>query len=807
MKRRSLQLLRSLLPVLFAIGAVSVFAQPPANDKCDGAFVLEVAASKGACNPQEGDTRNTTDGNLDNIPSCSVNFKRDDIWYKFVAPDTENGWTIEFEFGSKSTDITAVGFAVHASCDATPANEPLFCAVEKVDRQLLVDVCPALIPGVEYFLRVWSATGVDPNWQEGAGTFRICAYENDPITGEVIWGGNTGEGDFNGGINGWTAQGISCFGGNADNATWQWGPIGSALSGAYATGQVLGSKTYCNGAMVFNSDFMDNNGVAGAFGSGPCPAPQEGALVSPLIDISSSTADNISLEFHQNLRQFQSRYYVGYSLDGGTNWIDVEINQEFPVNSAHINEVRRVPLPGAAGAANLRVRFRVEANYYYWVIDDVRIIERECVNMRANDFKAIAPNAIWHRDQLTRFPAIIDIENIGACAQNNVVVDYTIRNSAGDVIFNATKNYGTIASDSLAENDPFDVCVELPADLPNGLYTGTYTVNSDEEDFDPSNNSQSFSFIIDGELMSKEFEIGGYSGLRPSANLTYTMGNHYHIVNNTNPDGANYEVCKVYLGLSNANQLTPSALGTQWFVVVTLYEWNDLNNDGDMQFDGQEAVPVGVAELTFQDGDPASTIFELDMKETANFEGCVPLKANQDYILAMEYTVPPGLDAPLFMLMSREFNYSATRFASHPQFLGLCSPPPSYGEFIAVGPSPNSLANGAFNSGEVPVLRMALSPVVSNEDPIAPTLEDVRMTILPNPVSDVLTVNFDFAASYEQVNIRVSDVTGRLIFSENIAGGQQSNWTRNVSHLANGTYMITVSTPNGVTTDRFMVQR
>lgn len=801
MKRRSLQLLRSLLPVLFAIGAVSVFAQPPGNDKCQDAFVLEIAASKGACNPVEGDTRNTTDGNLDNIPACSVNFKRDDIWYKFVAPDTENGWTIEFEFGSVSTDIPSVGLAVYASCDATTANQPLFCAVEKTDRQLLVDVCPALTPGVEYYLRVWSAVGVDPNWQEGAGTFRICAYENDPITGEVIWGGNPGEGDFDGGISGWTTEGISCFSGDAANAAWVWEPIGSALNGAYATGQVLGSKTYCNGAMVFNSDFMDNNGTAGAFGSGPCPAPQEGALVSPLIDISSSTAENISLEFHQNLRQFQSRYYVGYSLDGGANWIDVEINQEFPVNSDHINEVRRVPLPGAAGSANLRVRFRIEANYYYWVIDDVRIIERECVNMRANEFRAIAPNAMWQRDQLTDFPALIDIENIGACDQENVIVEYTIRNEAGDVVYTATKDYGTIASDSLAENQPFDACVQLPAGLPDGLYTGTYTVSSDGEEFDPSNNSQSFSFMIVGDRMAKEFEIGAYSGLRPSADFSYTMGNYYYIVN-----GDDYSVCQVELGLSNANDLTPSAIGTQAFVVVTLYEWNDLNNDGDAQINDGELTPAGVAELQFQDGDPASTIFTLDLLDVETFEGCVQLKNNTAYILAMTYTVPTGLEAPLFMLMSRNFNYSATRFATHPAFLDQCDVP-QYGEFIAVGASTAVLSNGAFNSGEVPVLRMLMTDGTSTEDPSVAVSQNVSMTILPNPVSDVLQVNFEFASSYDQVNVRVSDITGRLVFSENIAGGQQSSWTRNVSHLANGTYMITVSTPNGVTTERFMVQR
>lgn len=811
MKSNSLHILKAVFVASLTLGFLSAEAQAPANDKCSGAIELTLFDSEANAVPTAGDTRNTVDAASDGIPVCSGNFYRDDVWYKVTAPASPNfgGYAIKFYYGTEPTDFIGPGIAIYNSCGAGAQNAPIFCANAPAG-----DVAPfCLAPNQTVYIRVWSNDGPAANWQAGWGTFRIAAFERpQPANTDIIlWGDTPGEGDFDGGTNGWTSVGILCSNnaaGNpvpADSAKWVWDARGAA-PGAYSAGQNLTSRSVCNGAMVFNSDRMDNAGTAGNFGNGSCPADQEGALVSPTIDLSAFNVAGVSLVFHQSLRQFQSAYFVGYSLDGGQNWSDIEINQQYETNSAHINEEVRVALPGAAGASNLKIRFRIEANYYYWVIDDVRIVETEANNMRANDFFAIAPNAVWQKDQLTDFGALIDIENIGAVEQKNVKVNYTITDESGNVVVSGVRNYGNIGPDSLAENQPFANCFNLPADA-SGLYVGEYTVSSDSADFDETNNSQSFRFMISDNLMAKEMPGGTFSGLRPvaaSGSLSYAMGNHFSIVN-----GDDYKVCEVELGVSNANALTPSALGgVQASVIIYLYEWEDLNGDGNCQTQS-EVNTAGFAQYDFQDGDPANSVFTIPLFETANFEQCVPLKNNTQYLLVMEYTEPAGVPAgaPLFMLMTNEFKYAANRLLTSPVAaggLGQCVP--QYGEFLNAGLADDVLNNGAFNSGEVPLLRMLMEPISSTEEPGTEPVVEATVNILPNPVNDLLRVDMDFVRTMDKVNVRVSDLTGRVVMEENFSGITTMSWSQSAAHLANGSYLVHITTPEGVRTQKFVVQ-
>ena len=47
-----------------------------------------------------------------------------------------------------------------------------------------------------------------------------------------------------------------------------------------------GTTTATNGFIIFDSDYYDNNGVAGAFGTGIYPAPHNGELMTDMVDMS-----------------------------------------------------------------------------------------------------------------------------------------------------------------------------------------------------------------------------------------------------------------------------------------------------------------------------------------------------------------------------------------------------------------------------------------------------------------------------------------------------------------------------------------
>ncbi|NBU70126.1 MAG: hypothetical protein EBS53_01540, partial [Bacteroidetes bacterium] len=89
--------------------------------------------------------------------------------------------------------------------------------------------------------------------------------------------------DFSAGASTWTNQGFEGLNlGTTPDTTGVWeyrGPAttpntGTGSRGAYGTANLtVQSSTPANGFMVFDSDWLDNNGVQGAFGQGIFPAP------------------------------------------------------------------------------------------------------------------------------------------------------------------------------------------------------------------------------------------------------------------------------------------------------------------------------------------------------------------------------------------------------------------------------------------------------------------------------------------------------------------------------------------------------
>jgi hypothetical protein len=65
--------------------------------------------------------------------------------------------------------------------------------------------------------------------------------------------------------------------------------------GAYkGTAIAIQSPTRANGFMIFDSDWLDNNGTAGAFGLGRFPSPHRGMLISPMLDLTSFSGLNLN---------------------------------------------------------------------------------------------------------------------------------------------------------------------------------------------------------------------------------------------------------------------------------------------------------------------------------------------------------------------------------------------------------------------------------------------------------------------------------------------------------------------------------
>lgn len=124
----------------------------------------------------------------------------------------------------------------------------------------------------------------------------------------------------------------------------------------------LGNLTGGDGGFaVVDSDFDGPGGV------------QDTSLVSPVVDLSGSTAPVVS--FKENYRSLGDSADVDVSLDGGATWQTV-LHQTADVAGAS----ESVPLPMAAGHADVQVRFHYhDADFaWWWEVDDVFVGNRTC---------------------------------------------------------------------------------------------------------------------------------------------------------------------------------------------------------------------------------------------------------------------------------------------------------------------------------------------------------------------------------------------------------------------------------------------
>ncbi len=621
------------------------------------------------------------------------------------------------------------------------------------------------------------------------------AHPVDPGTDIVLWGDQPGQGDFDGGLNGWTVNNIACGDGSVPTVDlWQWTPVGEANDGAFSGGAFINSYTPCNGAAAFDSDFWDNNGDQGNIGGGDCIAFQVGELISPTIDVSNTTAAGISLVFVQCLRQFQSNYWIGWSTDDGVTWDSTLINTQYEVNSPNINEIVRVPLPGAVGTSTLRVKFRLEGNYYYWLIDDVKIVEQEGYNLRVNDnFYAIAPNAQFPAGQTDPIPFLADISNVGALDQDSVVLTVTVDDPDGNEVFSTTLDYGTVANNSIVENWIVPDMYVPTGNEALGSYTGTYAISSNNEDFDESDNAQSFVFNITEGTFAKE--MGPTRGVFPASGNwdpdephSWAYGNAFYVKENTDAAGNSMVLTSGSFYIRNADEVAGRS------VTLNLYVWNDEDGDGEAQPGERDRVALGFYVIQGTE-EPTDEI--MISVEAFPEGGAYAFEANTHYLFMLEYSTEDDVD--FNMGASEAFDYSAMAFLTdsldNPRYAGMLG--------INGDLASEDYSSIGFGRDIVPSVQMhvAFEPTSTEELAASNKLE-----LSPNPARERVMLGFDLDKAYENAEVQVFDANGRLVLRRAMAFPQNGELVLELPNLQAGTYSLKLVTEDGSLTRKLIVQ-
>lgn len=242
--------------------------------------------------------------------------------------------------------------------------------------------------------------------------------------------------------------------------------------GAYSGAQLpIQSPTRENGFVIFDSDFLDNNGVVGAFGTGSVPSPHYAELVSPVMDLSAVSAP--ILQFNQFYRKFAgengnpSATFVVFSRNGGATWPDtIALNTLLPTNAATPanDQLRLFVSAQLGGAAQARMKFVFWGDYYFWMLDDISIEAAPAV-----DIAAFAPVVKTNQISGTQYAMVpkhlqqgttfeVGLRNQGGNTINGLMAVSAVQENGNTVFSQSSSVTGSLAFGQTATatfSDPF----------------------------------------------------------------------------------------------------------------------------------------------------------------------------------------------------------------------------------------------------------------------------------------------------------------------------------------------------------------
>jgi hypothetical protein len=352
--------------------------------------------------------------------------------------------------------------------------------------------------------------------------------------------------DFSGGLpSTWTNGSTSNIG------VWEYrGPSTVPSNAITSRGSCAGgssafnSVTQSNGFMIFDSNYWDDNdNECGGFGTGPDPGPHTAWLISNSFSLTGVTGAVVT--FQQQFRNYSSTIKVQYSINGGTTWIDMITQSDFP---GVTSEWKSATFPsGAIGQTDVKLRFLYSGSYYHWAIDDITVFKPSINNLSINNTRyttfgntsPVPPND-FHDLPYDRYPKTMLVPfkfnakatNIGSATQTASNLNVKVLNAANTALYNQTTANSNVVAGATAS---YTLTTGFTPSVTTGYYRVTYQINQTQTDEAPGNNRDTLDYFItdyqyarDEGPMEDEFTPSAlYAG------QTYQVGNIFEGRSNT----------------------------------------------------------------------------------------------------------------------------------------------------------------------------------------------------------------------------------------------------------------------------------
>ena len=602
----------------------------------------------------------------------------------------------------------------------------------------------------------------------------FCFFANNLNAQTIIY-----EEQFAGGIDStWQNNPLTC--GEIDslhNTLWEWSDDGRGEMGAYwGDGGTIQSPSVSNGCALFSSDFLDNNGTAGNFYMGLSPAPHSAELVSPIIDCSAYP--NVSLQFYQSYRAFQSETRVEVSADSGATWNPYVINDEISGNaSTDPGDVKLIEISDIAGGSNgVQFKFIFDGRYYFWLVDDVRLIVTPNNNL---EMPRAALSVLYGTPVTQRVQMEIDAEVCNQFAlteQPNTTLNCVITDEPGNVLYDES----VVRTDTFGVVEPFpiDSCegVVIPVlfdmeglDLDLGLYNMTYTVNSDSMNF-TNNNVYTHEFQVTPNIIRKtRFDSNG--GLTVSGGGEYEFGYQFFTPN----DGDQAMAANFMMAAQSGNTMEGES------ATVKIYEIGTEPLD-EQTADDLIILGFGTYEFaaSYDNYDTATVdLFNLDDGE----QGIV-LEGGKYYLVMLSYA---GSNT-VFTSINSSIDFQYTN-AIHD---------------VIIDGSGELFSGGFTGADRIPAIDVFIAPVPdpnSSEEVVT----SFKTKLFPNPADQQVQLALELEAVAKNMNIRITDAFGKVIEDRNYQNIQNETLTFDTKNYAPGTYLMFLRSDDKVQSQKFMI--
>lgn len=606
----------------------------------------------------------------------------------------------------------------------------------------------------------------------------------------VIWSE-----DFANGIpTSWTNQGFDEF--MTPNAQIRWEYRGATTTpsnatgsrGAYGSAAPLASTTTANGFVVFDSDWMDNAGIQGNFGNGVGPSPHIGYLTTGNINLVGQP--NVSLAFQQYYRRFAGpgavqtvpATYVEFSTDGGTTWGNRQtLNTGVAVNAATPNGQRlELDVSSFIGnAANARIRFIFDGDYYIWMLDDIELTDIPNHSLKLTTWRGAPRRDVIYRDftnENARYGNMTvkqcrnvffdaNIYNFGLQAQNNVRLEIDVLDASGAVVFNTstadtTLGRGDTASyNVLTTSTPWSACTL-------GEYRVVYKTRSANVP------------TVTGSLMETDTVL-----------ITVTdsvMSQDFGIISNTIGTNATFGLDGCLFGVRFDLTNDERGFGTwAWLSTLTraggtltAYVW-DTAAWTPASTGLPSSAPIAFATKTITTADSAARFVRIDFTD----QNGVPIYLqNGGYYLFYEMASNNGVNP---ILIGNDATFDQPGWSS---VFFRPGDPQWYARFT--------------NSTTItsPLMRMITCPASAAAACMALSLEELNVeeniSIFPNPTNGILNLRFD-TYNYKNYTVKLVNVNGQVVFNQEIGAAANAVETLDFTGMATGLYMLNITSNDG----------